>query len=79
MNASDSPISFAKLRARGAICADKTELLCKLVCNYENALLTRPDGFGKTRLIDTLARLFECGANDFFGSVLKPVGCLLEG
>ena len=66
MNASDSPISFAKLRARGAICADKTELLCKLVCNYENALLTRPDGFGKTRLIDTLARLFECGANDFF-------------
>jgi Holliday junction resolvase-like predicted endonuclease len=63
--------SFEKIRRSGAVYVDKTDLIYKLTHRYEMVFLSRPRRFGKSLLVDTLARYFEAQKKLFTGLAME--------
>lgn len=65
--------SFSELRSKNDIYVDKTEQICTLATQAGKFFISRPQGFGKSLLISTLASLFSQGLNDFQGLAIEPL------
>ncbi len=63
--------SFENIRRSGAVYVDKTELIYKLTHQYEMVFLSRPRRFGKSLLVDTLARYFDAQKDLFTGLAME--------
>lgn len=65
---------FSKLRHRESVYVDKTDLIYRLVTgNSDKIFFARPQHFGKTLLISTLASLFQYGLRDFDGLAIEKL------
>ncbi|MBQ7456353.1 MAG: AAA family ATPase [Desulfovibrio sp.] len=49
---------FANIREKGKIYVDKTKLIYKIAGQYTPIFFSRPSGFGKSLLVNTLHCLF---------------------
>ncbi|MBQ7738764.1 MAG: AAA family ATPase [Desulfovibrionaceae bacterium] len=63
--------AFSLLRKQNQIYVDKTALIAKFAALDYPYFLARPRRFGKSLLIDTLARLFSNGLEDFKGLAIE--------
>jgi len=59
--------SFRKIRQRGYVYIDKTEIIHNLVTTGEYYFLSRPRRFGKSLLVDTIEELFSGNKELFEG------------
>ena len=64
--------SFAKLREVGGYYVDKTPFIARLVDSGSYYFLSRPQRFGKSLLIDTIACAFE-GRRELFEASILPI------
>jgi hypothetical protein len=65
--------SFEKIRLSGAVYVDKTDLIYKLTHRYEMVFLSRPRRFGKSLLVDTMARYFDAQKQLFEGLAMEKL------
>jgi hypothetical protein len=65
--------SFENIRRSGAVYVDKTDLIYKLTHRYEMVFLSRPRRFGKSLLVDTLARYFDAQKDLFTGLAMEKL------
>lgn len=64
---------FETIRQSGAIYVDKTAHIYDLCRRCGRIFLARPQGFGKTLLVSTIASLFEHGLRDFQGLTIEKL------
>ena len=57
--------SFKELRESGCVYVDKTEQIFRLLMTMRT-FISRPHGFGKSLLLDTIATLLESGVDPYF-------------
>ena len=57
--------SFKELRESGCVYVDKTEQIFRLLMT-RRTFISRPHGFGKSLLLDTIATLLESGVDPYF-------------
>lgn len=66
--------SFEELRRSGAVYVDKTDLIFELLYYASKGFqLARPDGFGKSLLLDTIKTFFTKGLEPFAGLKLEKL------
>jgi hypothetical protein len=63
--------SFENIRLDGAVYVDKTDLIYKLAHTYRAVFLSRPRRFGKSLLVDTMARYFDAQKELFTGLAME--------
>jgi hypothetical protein len=59
---------FRSIRGTDSVYADKTGLIYELVKTGSGYLLSRPRGFGKTLLVNTIEAVFEGAPGAFQGT-----------
>ena len=59
---------FDQLVEEGCVYVDKTELICRLVREFNGVFLARPRRFGKSLLLSTIAQLFM-GRKELFAGL----------
>jgi Holliday junction resolvase-like predicted endonuclease len=65
--------NFEKIRQLGTVYVDKTRLIYDLTHRYEMVFLSRPRRFGKSLLVDTMARYFNGQKELFEGLAMEQL------